>query len=84
MKLGWTDDMYRVHQVRAHKRILSGHMSQREIADAVGIGLETLRSYGRDPGTANHRAIPEDRLRRLHELTLDTLEATLGVYRAAA
>ena len=84
MKLGWTDEMYRVERVRAHKRVLSGHMSHPEIAAALGVSVASLRSYSRDPDSPHYRAIPEAALARLHALTLSRLEQTLEVYRAAA
>ncbi len=84
MKLGWTNDRLRVEQVRAHKRVLSGHLSQREIADAIGVSVETLRGYAKDPSAGNWRPIPEPKLTLLRDLAIANLETTLEVYRAAA
>lgn len=82
--LGWTDDRYRVERVRAHKRVLSGFMTQKEIAAVLGVGLETLRGYAKDPSAGNYRRIPDDKLDRLRDMALARLEQDLEVYRAAA
>lgn len=84
MKLEWTQEPYRVEQVRAHKRVLSGHLSQREIASAIGVSVETLRGYAKDPSAGNWRPIPEIKLRLLRDLAIAKIENTLEVYRAAA
>ncbi|MGE0500647.1 MAG: hypothetical protein AB7I79_03200 [Rhizobiaceae bacterium] len=82
--LGWTDDRYRVERVRAHKRVLSGFMTQKAIAAALGVGLETLRGYAKDPAAGNWRRIPDDKLDRLRDMALERLEQDLEMYRAAA
>ncbi len=82
--LGWTDDRYRVERVRAHKRVLSGHMTQKEIAEELGVELETLRGYAKHPSAGNWRRIPDSKLEQLRDMALARLEADLEVYRAAA
>jgi hypothetical protein len=82
--LGWTDDRYRVERVRAHKRVLSGHMTQKEIAAALGVCIETLRGFAKDPSAGNWRRIPDDKLDTLRGMALAHLEQDLEAYRAAA
>jgi predicted transcriptional regulator len=84
MKLGWEENRHRVKRVRGNKRILSGHMSQAEIAAVLGVSHDALRSYAKDPSAAGYRRIPDDVLERLHQLTLERLTSTLEVYLVAA
>lgn len=84
MKLGWEENRHRVERVRGNKRILSGHMSQAEIAAALGVSHDALRSYAKDPSAAGYRRIPDDVLERLYQLTLEQLTATLRVHKLAA
>jgi AraC-like DNA-binding protein len=69
-----------VRQVREAKKALSGLMSEKEIADHLGVSAQSLRRYASDPATSAFRAIPEETLKRLRLLAGRTLLQASGTY----
>lgn len=72
----------RVKLVRQACRALSAFMTSEEIASHIGVGVDTLRQYATVPSSKAHRYIPDDRLKMLQELMIQSLKKALKIMTA--
>lgn len=72
----------RVQLVRQACRALSAFMTTEEIADHIGVGVDTLRQYATISSSKAHRYIPDERMKALQDLMIQSLKSALKLMTA--